>query len=105
MITVDKGVDLATAYFIRNVDGMLFVCGYVCIIVILPTENLSEMYAEIILRDHIKCVADVNLPQAVPASKEGKEKTTFSELEVRCISVLDPNTLGRAEVSNLHRNL
>ena len=34
------------------------------------------MYAEIILCDHIECVDDVNLPKAVPASENGKEKTT-----------------------------
>ena len=43
------------------------------------------MYAEIILCDHIECVDDVNLPKAVPA-ENGKEKTTFSELEVYIFS-------------------
>ena len=27
VIVVDKGVDLATAYFIRNIDGMILVCS------------------------------------------------------------------------------
>ena len=44
------------------------------------------MYAEIIPCDHIECV-DVNLPKAVPASENGKKKTTFSELEV-CIKTI-----------------
>ena len=40
------------------------------------------MYAEIILHEHIKKVEDLNLPQTVPANEDGKEKNTFSELEV-----------------------
>lgn len=44
---------------------------------------LTDLYAEIILCEHIKKVDDVNLPWAVLASdSEGNPKTTFSELEV-----------------------
>ena len=53
------------------------------------------MYAEIILCDHIKRVDDVNLPKAIPASENGKEKTTFSELEVCIKTIFIPRRMRR----------
>ena len=46
------------------------------------TLCFTDMYAEIILHEHIEKVEDLNLPQTVPANEDGKEKNTFSELEV-----------------------
>ena len=43
----------------------------------------TDMYAEVILWSHIEKVDDVNLPKPVPASGDGKQKTLFSEFEVR----------------------